>query len=172
MFFSAVKSRYVFGCHPHCAFPNVSCYPLNNFCKRVEANTILNAIVILRWDGWVWSIIMQILSWPCISHANISLYNTIDNVLCLFFKNHILKRANVFLFVYFVYMHSTTCFSLFKLSGKFEYMAMHWLTFTPKNHVISFASALCKDVDIYNKPRDLWSLITYKDPVEEKGLFF
>lgn len=54
----------------------------------------------------------------------------------------------------------------------FQYMAMQWLTSVkPKSIAISFASALCNDLYIYNKTRD-YSMKEIMDPMEEEGLFF
>lgn len=39
------------------------------------------------------------------------------------------------------------------------------------SNAISFASALCNDLYIYNKSRD-YSMKEIMDPVEEEGLFF
>lgn len=54
----------------------------------------------------------------------------------------------------------------------FQYMAMQWLTsMKPKSIAISFASALCNDLYIYNETRD-YSMKEIMDPMEEEGLFF
>lgn len=54
----------------------------------------------------------------------------------------------------------------------FYYMAMQWLTSAiPKSIAISFASALCNDLYIYNQTRD-YSMKEIMDPMEEEGLFF
>lgn len=54
----------------------------------------------------------------------------------------------------------------------FYYMAMKWLTSAiPKSIAISFASALCNNLYIYNQTRD-YSMKEIMDPKEEEGLFF